>query len=129
MELRQLLRLVQAVSSKLDDLIQAEPVERQSHLGETEYDPDHREPASKSSKSSPAASKHDKSARSTAGRKSADQQQPDKDAPKGDSTKSGDGNHQVEQEGVTDTAQESGASRRGLSPAGLAWPKRPPRGK
>lgn len=117
---------MQAVSSKFDDLIQAEPTERQSDLRETEYDPDNEEPAAKSSKLSKTASKHDKSARSRTG----NQQQPDNDAPKGDSKKSSDVDGQVEQEeNVTDIAQESTASRGGLSPAGLAWPKRPPRGK
>lgn len=118
------------MTSKLDDLLQAEPTERQSHLGETEYDPDYDEPAANSSKSSQAASKHDKSAHSMTGSRSAGHQQPDKDASKDDSEKSGKDNVRKEQEeGVIDATKESNASKGGLSPAGLAWPKRLPRGK
>lgn len=48
----------------------------------------------------------------------------------GDDENGSDSSDQMEQEEeVTDSAQKPAASRGGLSPAGLAWPKRPPRGK
>lgn len=121
---------MQAVSSKLDSLVQAEPTDRQSHLGEAEVDPDHEEPAAESSKAAGAVATHGKSARSTTEGRKANQQQHDEDASKGSSETSGDSDVRTgQEEGAHDVAQETIASRGGLSPAGLAWPKRPPRGK
>lgn len=110
--------------------MQAEPADKQLQHGEAEVDPDHEEPAAESSKPAKAVATHGKAAHSTTGGRKANQQQDDEDALKGNSEKSGDGDVQVgQEEGAQDAEHESGASRGGLSPAGLAWPKRPPRGK
>lgn len=120
---------MQAVSSKLDNLAQAEPTDRQSHLGETEYDHDYAEPPAKSSKSSKAAPKRGKSAHIS---KSAGKQQaesPAQEGPSAEDSDSNDGSHMEQDNDRKISAQKSSASRDGLSPAGLAWPKRPPRDK
>lgn len=123
---------MQAVSSKLDKLAQAEPTERQSHLGETEYDHDYEDPAAKSSKSSEPAPKRGKSARITAGGKTEGPQQADRHAHEGDRAKCHDSNderYMEQDDDKKDTGHKSLASRGRLSPAGLAWPTRSPRGK
>lgn len=120
---------MQAVSSKLDEMAQAEPTERQSHLGETEHDHDYEEPPAKSSKSSKPAYKRGKSGRIS---KSAGKQQADNQAQEGESAEDNDssgGSHMEQDNDRKNVAQKSSASRDGLSPAGLAWPKRPPRDK
>ena len=136
-----LLQSLQAVSSKLDKLAKAEPTERESHLGKTEYDPDYKEPPAKRSKASKAATKRGKSGQLTAGSSAGKQQNEkdvcddDNDAQEGDLQKDNaldDDNNNICQQGpddTTDAKQESEGGKGGLSPAGLAWPRRPPRKK
>lgn len=111
-------------------MMQAEPTDRQLPLGEAEVDTDHAEPAAESSKPAKPVTTHGKAAHSTTGGRKSSRQHRDKEMSKGDSENSGDSDVQAgQEEGLQDTAHESVASRGGLSPAGLAWPKRPPRGK
>lgn len=104
---------LQAVSSKLDKLAEAQPTERQSHLGETEYDPDYEEASANTSKTLKAMPKHSQSTRKKAA-SSAKQHSNDEEEQKDD-----------DKEG--EDAKKSPAGQGNLSPAGLAWPKRPPR--
>lgn len=128
----------QAVSTKLDKLAQAEPAERESLLGETEYDPEYEERPAKQSKASKAVTNRGKSVRIAASRNAGKEQDDDvndgdDNAQEGHPQKdkidhSLDTSHQASND-TKDVKQESENSKGGLSPAGLAWPKRPPRRK
>lgn len=132
------LKLLQAVSTKLDKLAQAEPAERESLLGETEYDPEYEERPAKQSKASKAVTNRGKSVRIAASRNAGKEQDDDvndgdDNAQEGHPQKdkidhSLDTSHQASND-TKDVKQESENSKGGLSPAGLAWPKRPPRRK
>lgn len=124
------------MSAKLDELAQAAPPGRQSHLGETEHDADYEQPASKS-KRAPAPSAAAAQGARSAGQRSKSARNAAAIKAKADKEDEGDEHSDRSAEGSTDEEEDQdGSVHVGKDDSSvedhktLSWPpRRPPRKK